>query len=66
VAERNRSGHEQRLMRPGGNPRRKRRGKPWRTAKAHPVVQHWPDLVERDFSAIALNRPWVGAFTQLR
>jgi putative transposase len=44
----------------------KRRGKPWRTTKADPAAQRRPDLVERDFSATAPNRLWVGDLTYLR
>ncbi len=56
----------QRLMRREGIQGAKRRGKPWRTTKADPTVQRRPDLVERDFSATAPNRLWVGDLTYLR
>jgi putative transposase len=56
----------QRLMRDAGIQGAKRRGKPWRTTKADPTVQRRPDLVERDFSATAPNRLWVGDLTYLR
>ena len=59
-------GRVQRLMREAEIQGAKRRGKPWRTTKADPAAQRRPDLVERDFSAIAPNRLWVGDFTYLR
>jgi len=59
-------GRVQRLMREAGIQGAKRRGKPWRTTKADPVAQRRPDLVERDFSATAPNRLWVGDLTHLR
>ena len=40
--------------------------RPWRTTKPDPEAQRRPDLVERDFSAAAPNRLWVGDFTYLR
>ena len=52
----------QRLMRQAGIQGAKRRGKPWRTTKPDPQAQRRPDLVERDFSATAPNRLWVGDF----
>ena len=59
-------GRVQRLMREAGIQGAKRRGKPWRTTKADPAAQRRPDLVQRDFSATAPNRLWVGDFTYLR
>jgi putative transposase len=44
----------------------KRRGKPWRTTIADPEAQRASDLVNRDFSAPAPDRLWVGDFTYLR
>jgi putative transposase len=59
-------GRVQRLMRAAGIQGAKRRGKPWRTTTPDPAAQRRPDLVERDFSATAPNRLWVGDFTYLR
>lgn len=59
-------GRVQRLMREAGIQGAKRRGKPWRTTKPDPAAQRRPDLVERDFSATAPNRLWVGDLTYLR
>jgi len=59
-------GRVQRLMRAAGIQGAKRRGKPWRTTKPDPKAARRPDLVERDFSATAPNRLWVGDFTYLR
>jgi putative transposase len=59
-------GRVQRLMRQAGIQGAKRRGKPWRTTTPDPAAQRRPDLVERDFSAEATNRLWVGDFTYLR
>lgn len=56
----------QRLMADNGIRGAKRRGKPWRTTKSDPAAQRPRDLVERDFSAPAPNRLWVGDFTHLR
>jgi putative transposase len=56
----------QRLMAEHGIRGAKRRGKPWRTTKADPRALRPPDLVERDFTAEAPNRLWVGDFTHLR
>ena len=44
----------------------KRRGKPWRTTIADPAAQKRPDLVNRDFTAEAPDRLWVGDFTYVR
>ncbi len=59
-------GRVQRLMRQAGIQGAKRRGKPWRTTTPDPTAHRRPDLVERDFSAEAPNRLWVGDFTYLR
>lgn len=59
-------GRVQRLMREAEIQGAKRRGKPWRTTKPDPLAQRRPDLVERDFSASAPNRLWVGDLTYLR
>lgn len=59
-------GRVQRLMRQAGIQGAKRRGKPWRTTTPDPKAARRPDLVERDFSAEAPNRLWVGDFTYLR
>lgn len=59
-------GRVQRLMRQAGIQGAKRRGKPWRTTTPDPQAVRRPDLVERDFSATAPNRLWVGDFTCLR
>jgi putative transposase len=56
----------QRLMREAEIQGAKRRGKPWRTTKPDPQARRRPDLVERDFSATAPNRLWVGDLTYLR
>jgi putative transposase len=44
----------------------KRRGKPWRTTTPDPGAERRPDLVNRDFTAVAPDRLWVGDFTHLR
>jgi putative transposase len=59
-------GRVQRLMRDAEIQGAKRRGKPWRTTKPDPEARRCPDLVERDFSAEAPNRLWVGDLTYLR
>jgi transposase InsO family protein len=53
-------------MRQAGIQGAKRRGKPWRTTTADPTARRRPDLVERDFTAPAPDRLWVGDFTYLR
>jgi putative transposase len=58
--------HVERLMRQHGIQGAKRRGRPWRTTTADPRAQRPGDLVERDFTAPAPNRLWVGDFTYLR
>ena len=42
-----------RLMRAAGIRGAKRRGKPWRTTIGDPAAQKRPDLVQRDFAAVA-------------
>jgi putative transposase len=59
-------GRVQRLMREAGIQGAKRRGKAWRTTTPDPAAGRRPDLVERDFSAAAPDRLWVGDFTYLR
>jgi len=51
---------------PGRHQRRERRGKLWRTTIADPAAQKRPDLVNREFTATAPDRLWVGDFTYLR
>ncbi len=55
-----------RLMRSEGIRGAKRRGKPWRTTIADPTAEKRPDLVQRDFTATAPDRLWVGDLTYLR
>jgi putative transposase len=55
-----------RLMRTAGIRGAKRRGKPWRTTISDPSAAQRPDLVNRDFTATAPDRLWVGDFTYLR
>jgi putative transposase len=55
-----------RLMRQEGIKGAKRRGTPWRTTIADPAAQKRPDLVNRDFTATAPDRLWVGDLTYLR
>ncbi len=52
----------QRLMREHGIAGAKRRGRSWRTTIPDPGAQPLPDLVNRDFTAIAPDRLWVGDF----
>jgi putative transposase len=59
-------GRVERLMRVHGVQGAKRRGKPWRTTTPDPFAQRRPDLVQRDFTASAPNRLWVGDITYLR
>ncbi len=56
----------QRLMRQHGIQGAKRRGKPWRTTKPDPHAARRPDLVQRQFTAEAPNRLWVGDLSYLR
>jgi len=44
----------------------KRRGKPWRTTIPDPSAHKRPDLVNRQFTADAPDRLWVGDLTYLR
>ena len=62
------AGREQvaRLMRSAGIQGAKRRGKPWKTTTADPQTQRASDLVNREFTAPAPDRLWVGDFTYLR
>jgi putative transposase len=55
-----------RLMRCAGIQGAKRRGKAWRTTIADAEAQRASDLVDRDFTAPAPDRLWVGDFTYLR
>ena len=55
-----------RLMAAHGIQGAKRRGKPWRTTISDPEAKRRPDLVDRNFTAQAPNRLWVGDFTYLR
>lgn len=55
-----------RLMRSAGIQGAKRRGKPWRTTIPDPQAQRASDLVNRDFTAPAPDRLWVGDLTYLR
>jgi transposase InsO family protein len=52
----------QRLMRQNGIQGAKRRGRPWRTTIPDPDASQRPDLVNRDFTAVAPDRLWVGDF----
>jgi putative transposase len=56
----------QRLMAANGIWGAKARGKRWRTTVPDPTAQKRPDLVNRDFTARAPDRLWVGDFTYLR
>jgi putative transposase len=58
--------HVARLMREEAIRGAKRRGKPWRTTIADPHAHKRPDLVQRDFTAPAPDRLWVGDLTYLR
>ena len=51
---------------PGGDPRREAARKPWRTTITDSAAQKRPDLVNRDFTATAPDRLWVGDLTYLR
>ena len=55
-----------RLMRAAGIQGAKRRGKPWRTTTTEAGAARPPDLVDRDFAAIAPNQLWLADFTYLR
>jgi putative transposase len=54
-----------RLMGQAGLRGAKPRGEPWRTTISDPTAQKRPDLVQRDFTAPAPDRLWVGDFTYL-
>ena len=56
----------ERLMSTNGIQGAKRRGKPWRTTTPDSAGADAPDLVERDFTAVAPDRLWVVDFTYLR
>jgi transposase InsO family protein len=56
----------QRLMRQDGLVGAKARGKRWQTTISDPMAHRRPDLVNRDFTASAPDRLWVGDFTYLR
>ena len=56
----------QRLMREHGIQGAKRRGKPWRTTRPDLLAHRRPDLVQRQFTAEAPNRLWVGDLSYLR
>jgi transposase InsO family protein len=58
--------HVARLMRSEGIRGAKRRGKPWRTTIPDPEAHKRPDLVNRQFTADAPDRLWVGDLTYLR
>lgn len=68
LRERETVGRDQvaRLMRTAGIQGAKRRGKAWRTTISDPDAAQRPDLVNRDFTATAPDRLWVGDFTYLR
>jgi putative transposase len=55
-----------RLMRAAGIRGAKRRGKPWRTTTTDAGADRPPDLVDRDFTAIAPNQLCLADFTYLR
>ena len=56
----------ERLMAANGLCGAKRRGRPWRTTIADPDGARAPDLLNRDFSALAPDRCWVADFTYIR
>jgi putative transposase len=58
--------HVKRLMRANGIRGAKRRGKPWRTTRPDPAARRRPDLVGRDFTAVAPDRLWVADLSYLR
>ena len=58
--------HVRRLMREHGIQGAKRRGRPWRTTTPDQGSQRRPDLVKRQFVAVAPNRCWVADFTYIR
>jgi putative transposase len=59
-------GRVQRLMAQEAIQGAKRRGRPWRTTTPDEQAQRRPDLVQRDFRALAPDRLWVCDFTYLR
>jgi putative transposase len=56
----------QRLMRAHGIVGAKRRGRPWRTTRPDPAALRRPDLVQRDFTALAPDELWVADLSYLR
>jgi len=56
----------ERLMAANGICGAKRRGRPWRTTIPGPEGARSPDLVNRDFTALAPDRCWVADFTYIR
>ncbi len=58
--------HVRRLMRRHGIQGAKRRGRPWRSTRPDPQAQRHPDLLGRQFVALAPNRVWVADFTYVR
>ena len=55
-------GRVERLMATNGLVGAKRRGRAWKTTVADPEGCDRPDLVDRDFTAIAPDRVWVADF----
>jgi len=58
-------GRVERLMAANGLVGAKRRGRAWKTTVQDPEGCQRPDLVNRDFSAIAPDRLWIADFTYL-
>ncbi len=59
-------GRVERLMAANGLCGAKRRGRPWRTTVQSNEPALSPDLVNRDFTAVAPNRCWVADFSYIR